>query len=227
MIRKYLQNLPNRSREYPTPVYWVLFIGLRIIAVATAVAVFVNAEHLELWKIALYAMLLGAYLLAEKIVYRLPPQVGQRVHESLRYWLALAWWTVIFGSVMEYAIWPIGQGLVTAIGTLLMIVGSGLRVWSVYTLGRYYSGHIETWTGQTVIQSGPYRVLRHPGYAGNILQVIGLPLVVNAYGVLILSVGMVGLLIYRLLREEAWLMENLPEYVAYRQRTRRLIPGVW
>jgi len=84
MIRKYLKDLTNRSREYPAPVYWVLFIGLRIIAVATAVIVFVNRDHLELWKIILYAALLGAYLLAERRVHRIPQQVGQRVHEPLR-----------------------------------------------------------------------------------------------------------------------------------------------
>lgn len=70
-------------------------------------------------------------------------------------------------------------------------------------------------------------MLRHPGYAGSILQVVGLPLVVNAYGVLILSVAVAGLFIHRLLWEEEWLMNNLPGYEAYNQRTWRLIPGVW
>jgi isoprenylcysteine carboxyl methyltransferase (ICMT) family protein YpbQ len=198
MIREYLQSWFNRSREYPLPVYWVLFIGLWILAVATAVVVFVNREHLDLRKIALYATLLGAYPVTERIAYRIPQQVGQRVHEPLRYLLALAWWIMIFGAASEYALRPISQWIVTAIGSFLMIMGTGLRVWRVYTLGRYYSGHIETWTGQTVIQTGPYRVLRHPGYAGNLLQAIGLPLVVNAYGILIWSAIVAGLFIYRL-----------------------------
>ena len=67
MTQKYLQSLSNRSREYPIPVYWALFIGLWILAIVTTVVIFVNNERLELWKIALYAALLGAYLLAEKI----------------------------------------------------------------------------------------------------------------------------------------------------------------
>ena len=226
-MQRYLRTLPNRSREYPILVYWGLSVGLWIIAVATGVIVFLNAGHLELWKVALYGALLGAYLMAEKKAYRLSPQAGQRVQEPLRYMLAVAWWTVIFGSVLGYALWPISQESITAAGSLLMILGSGLRVWSVHTLGRYYSGHIETWTGQTVVQTGPYRVLRHPGYAGSMLQIIGLPLVLNAYGILLLSMTVAGLFIFRLLKEEAWLLENLPGYEAYRQRTWRLIPGVW
>jgi protein-S-isoprenylcysteine O-methyltransferase Ste14 len=217
----------NRGREYPAPVYWALFIGLWALAIATAAAVYVQRLQLAAWKLGLFAALLGGYLLAEKIAHRPAGQAGQRVREPLRYWLALTWWVLILGSVLVYALWPVEQATVTAAGAGLMVAGSALRVWSVHTLGRFYSGHIETWSGQRVVSAGPYRVLRHPGYAGNILQVVGLPLVVNAHALLALAVVVVALFVRRLLWEEAWLRRHLPGYEAYCRRTWRLVPGVW
>jgi protein-S-isoprenylcysteine O-methyltransferase Ste14 len=116
---------------------------------------------------------------------------------------------------------------VTIFGALLMIAGSALRVWGVHTLGAYYSGHIETWEGQSVIRSGPYRVIRHPGYSGNILQAIGLPLILNAYAALILSAAAIVLLVNRLLWEEEWLAKTLAGYRDYSGDTWRLLPGIW
>lgn len=219
---------PNSSTgEYPNPVYWVLFAVTWALAIGTMIAILTNYQRLNFWNIGLYAVLLGSYLWAEKKVHQTQKSAGQREHELLRYLLALTWWMLIFGSLIEYALWPIQQRIVTVLGITLMVLGSTLRVWSVHTLGQYYSGHIESWNGQTVIQSGPYRLLRHPGYAGNILQALGLPMVINAYGALILSVVLAGLFIRRLLWEEAWLNQNLKGYTDYRRHTWRLIPRVW
>jgi protein-S-isoprenylcysteine O-methyltransferase Ste14 len=221
------KNPTNGPREYPYPVYWVLFTVTWTLAIVTVVAILANSHRLSFWNIGLYAVLFGTYLWAEKIAHQTQEPTGQRAHELLRYALALVWWMLVFGSLLEYALWPTQQGVVTSIGVALMILGSILRVWSVHTLGQYYSGHIETWNGQTVIQTGPYRLLRHPGYAGNILQVIGLPLVVNAYGALILSALLVVLFICRLLWEEEWLSRSVVGYADYQRSTWRLIPGVW
>ncbi|MCL4559773.1 MAG: isoprenylcysteine carboxylmethyltransferase family protein [Chloroflexi bacterium] len=220
-------NTPGSPHEYPTPVYWILFAITWALAIGTVVVMLANYRRLAFWNIGLYAVLLGGYLWAEKKAHQAQAPAGQRAHEPLRYALALTWWMLIFGSLLEYALWPTQQGSVTATGAALMICGSALRVWSVYTLGQYYSGHVETWKAQTVIQAGPYRLLRHPGYAGNILQILGLPLVVNAYGALVLSAVLVGLFVRRLLWEEEWLSQNLAGYTDYRRRTWRLIPGIW
>jgi protein-S-isoprenylcysteine O-methyltransferase Ste14 len=216
-----------RKSEYPGAVYWILFISLWILAIATAIAVFANSSHIEFWKIALYAILLGGYLIAEKKVHQVQRQDGRRTRAPLRYLLSFTWWALILGSVLEASVRPSSQWLVTGVGAILTIAGSALRIWGVHTLGQYYSGHIEVWTGQNVIQSGPYRILRHPGYAGNILQVIGLPLVVNAYFALALSAAVTGLFIFRLLWEEDWLTKNLAGYTEYKKDTWRLIPWIW
>ena len=213
--------------EYSKPVFWALFVCLWSLAVIAVLVVLANRSHLQLWKIGLYFVLLGGYLIAERIAHRTPQQLGDRAHESLRYWLALTWWALVFGSILVYALHPVEKWALTLTGALIVLAGSILRVWSVFTLGRFYSGHIETWAGQTIVQTGPYHILRHPGYAGSILQGIGFPLLVNAYPVLILSLVALILFVYRMLWEERWLTENLPGYQEYCSRTRRLIPGVW
>ena len=213
--------------EYPKTVFWAIFIGLWSLAIITVLVVLANRSRLDLWKIGLYFVLLDGYLIAERIAHRSPAQIGDRVHEPLRYWLALTWWALVLGAVLVYALHPIEQWVVTLIGALIVLAGSILRVWSVFTLGRFYSGHIETWTEQTIVQSGPYRILRHPGYAGSILQAFGFPLIVNAYVALILSLVVLVLFLYRMLWEERWLSESLPGYQEYCTHTRRLIPGVW
>jgi protein-S-isoprenylcysteine O-methyltransferase Ste14 len=221
------QKASNRSSEYPAAIYWALQLSLWAILIGTVVAVSIHIDRLELWKIGLYAILLGAYLWVEKKAHRPPQATGQRAYETLRYLLSLIWWLLILGSLLVYALWPVSQVAVTIFGALLMAVGSALRVWGVHTLGACYSGHIETWEGQSVIQSGPYRIIRHPGYAGSILQTVGMPLILNAYAALILSAAVIILFVHRLLWEEAWLANNLAGYRDYASDTWRLLPGIW
>ena len=226
MLRRF-QKVPDRSSEYPAAIYWALLLSLWAILIGTAVVISIHISRLELWKIGLYSVLLGAYLWAEKKAHHPLRVTEQRAHQSLRYLLSMVWWLLILGSPLVYSLWPISQLTVIIFGVMLMVTGSALRVWGVYTLGAYYSGHIETWKGQSVIQNGPYRVIRHPGYAGNILQAIGMPLILNAYAALILSGAVIVLFINRLLWEEAWLANNLAGYQDYVNSTWRLLPGIW
>jgi len=78
-----------------------------------------------------------------------------------------------------------------------------------------------------IIETGPYRWIRHPSYAASMLVVVGLPLVMNAYYSLLLSAVLIVLFMQRLLLEETFLAQRLPTYAAYVQRTHRLIPGIW
>jgi protein-S-isoprenylcysteine O-methyltransferase Ste14 len=55
------------------------------------------------------------------------------------------------------------------IGMVMLAAGVALRVWSFQALGRYFTFTVRTSPGQPVISSGPYRLLRHPGYAGGLL----------------------------------------------------------
>ena len=56
----------------------------------------------------------------------------------------------------------------------LLVTGTGLRWWSFWALGRYLTFTVDVSPDQQVIAGGPYHVLRHPGYAGGLLAMIGI-----------------------------------------------------
>ena len=95
---------------------------------------------------------------------------------------------------------------------------------------RFFSSvvRVQNERGHRVIDSGPYSVVRHPGYAGLIW---GMPLSGLALGSwLAAGIGLVmsALILRRVIFEDAFLRKNLDGYVAYTHRVRhRLIPGVW
>jgi protein-S-isoprenylcysteine O-methyltransferase Ste14 len=82
--------------------------------------------------------------------------------------------------------------------------------------------------GQRVISTGPYRIVRHPMYAGATLYMIGMPLLLGSWlGLLVLPL-ILGALTVRIFIEEAALRKGLPGYAQYAARVRyRLVPGVW
>ncbi|WP_164888468.1 isoprenylcysteine carboxylmethyltransferase family protein [Methanosarcina sp. MSH10X1] len=94
-------------------------------------------------------------------------------------------------------------------------------------LGKYFSAYIEIKDNHQLIQDGPYKFMRHPAYAGNILQAVGIPLILNACLTLGISAVLVLLFLYRLKFEEEVLVREVRGYKDYAKRTDRLIPEVW
>jgi protein-S-isoprenylcysteine O-methyltransferase Ste14 len=121
------------------------------------------------------------------------------------------------------------ESLVASIGLVLLWCGLGLRLWSFQTLGRYFTFTVQTSPDQPVISAGPYRVIRHPGYAGMLLAVIGLGFTIDNWVSLVVLTGAVASgLIYRIVVEERALSRDLGgRYQAYARSRRRLIPFVW
>jgi protein-S-isoprenylcysteine O-methyltransferase Ste14 len=73
---------------------------------------------------------------------------------------------------------------------VVMTCGMALRFWSFHALGQYFTFTVQTSADQQVISSGPYRVLRHPSYAGAMLIILGWGLVYDNWASLIaLSAG--------------------------------------
>lgn len=114
-------------------------------------------------------------------------------------------------------------------GAVLALAGMALRGWSVATLGRYFTYVVKVSPDQAVVQTGPYRLLRHPSYAGAMLMAIGIGLSLR-YALAPLFAGGFSLVAYviRIRVEERALAEGIGEpYRAYMARTKRLVPGVW
>ena len=87
---------------------------------------------------------------------------------------------------------------------------------------------IEVSNEQKVITTGPYRVVRHPMYAGAILLLVLSPLALGSWVGLPFSLPLILVVAARLLEEEKFLRANLGGYEEYRQKVRyRLIPLIW
>jgi protein-S-isoprenylcysteine O-methyltransferase Ste14 len=79
-----------------------------------------------------------------------------------------------------------------------------------------------------VIDSGPYAVVRHPMYAGALILIAGIPPALGSWWGLVPAALLVPVIIWRLIREEAFLAANLAGYRTYQGRVRhRLAPLVW
>jgi protein-S-isoprenylcysteine O-methyltransferase Ste14 len=111
-----------------------------------------------------------------------------------------------------------------AIADTVMAVGMAWAVWSLHFLGRNVSVLAQA---RTVVDTGPYRWVRHPLYTGEIVSSFGLVLTANSLAAAALWLAVCGLQVYRALREEEVLLRALPGYAGYRSRTAALLPGVF
>ena len=103
-------------------------------------------------------------------------------------------------------------------GVAVLVLGVWLRLWAIAALGPFFTAVVAVQPGQTVVQRGPYRFIRHPSYAGALLAALGGALLCRSLvaGVLTL-LTMVPAYLYRIAREEAWLTAQLGEpYARYR-----------
>lgn len=120
-------------------------------------------------------------------------------------------------------------GPVPVIGLVVMIFGLIVRVWAARTLGRFYTRTLRVAEDQTVVRSGPYRLVRHPGYAADLLQWLGFGLA-SRNAIVAAMIGLVMSLAYarRIQVEEAMLARQLGDpYRVYMQETWRLVPSLY
>ena len=106
--------------------------------------------------------------------------------------------------------------------------GLAFRWWAVFTLGRFFTVDVATHDDHALVDTGPFRLVRHPSYTGLLLAFIGFGLSLgNALSLLVLMVPIVAALWYRMRVEEDALRQALgAAYDGYCARTKRLIPGV-
>jgi hypothetical protein len=111
-----------------------------------------------------------------------------------------------------------------AVSDALLVCGGVWSVWTLRFLGRSVSVLAQA---RTVVDRGPYRWVRHPLYAGEIVSALGIAIAMNSLRALACWLGLCGLQLYRALREEQVLLDALPTYRDYRNRTAALVPGLF
>lgn len=205
----------------------VAAVFLLIGFIATWVILMNYWPKLDVGRVYLYTLLFVGYLVAERRTFRGPDEDAYTERMWVRYVLTYAWWFLVLGSLLEHALTLRSNSTVTIVGIVLAVAGILLDLWAGNTLSKSLGKRIDTWREMRIIETGPYRWIRHPSYAASMLVVVGLPLVMNAYYSLLLSAVLIVLFMQRLLLEETFLAQRLPTYAAYVQRTHRLIPGIW
>lgn len=120
--------------------------------------------------------------------------------------------------------------LVFAAGIAVLLVGGVIRQYAVRTLDDYFTTTVKIRENQQVVDTGPYRWVRHPSYTGGLLEYTGIGLVLGNWVSLVTVVGGLAMAyVYRIRIEERTLSEELGEpYQRFLDRTPyRLIPYVW
>jgi protein-S-isoprenylcysteine O-methyltransferase len=115
------------------------------------------------------------------------------------------------------------------IALLIFVAGVALRWYAIVHLGRLFTVDVSIAADHRLIDSGPYRFIRHPSYAGALLAFLGLGVAMGSLPALAaLMIPSFVAYQYRISVEEAALQRGLGEhYVGYAHRTYRLIPGVY
>jgi protein-S-isoprenylcysteine O-methyltransferase Ste14 len=115
------------------------------------------------------------------------------------------------------------------IGFILISLGYAFAAWALVE-NRFFSSvvRIQTDRGHVVCDSGPYRFVRHPGYAGNIPPLFGIVIALGSVWTLIPAAVALIITVIRTVLEDQTLQEELPGYRDYARRVRsRLIPGIY
>jgi protein-S-isoprenylcysteine O-methyltransferase Ste14 len=151
------------------------------------------------------------------------------------FWVGVGVWVVVATVILHRAghYWPgagMGDGAsVFALGMTLLVAGAGLRWWSFWALGQYFTFSVDVSRDQQIVTRGPYRALRHPGYAGGLLAMIGIGVIYsNWVGLAGFALPSLAIIVWRIHIEENALLRTAGEpYRRYASHRKRLIPLIW
>lgn len=151
---------------------------------------------------------------------------------SLRIMLGGMWMALLLAFVVAFVrSWMVPAKVqipLFAAGTTIILLGSLLRRYCFSTLGEYFTGDVRAHAGQPVIETGPYRLVRHPSYTAGMMMFIGIGLALgNWLSLVLLAAGSVATYLYRVSVEERALLATIGEpYRNFMQSRKRFIPYV-
>ncbi len=171
-----------------------------------------------------------------RIRFWAPRAKGEMITEERNDW---SFWFIVIGMVAGFYLPPIEYLLFEAVlprtflmqvtGLSLIVLGSILFIWARRTLGHFYSGHVSVIEGQQLVQSGPYRLIRHPAYAGYLLIALGLAVGYSSLAAFAaILIFLLPSVLCRMYVEDRLLAEHFgAQFSQYASRTKHLIPGIW
>lgn len=188
-------------------------------------------EHIT-WHAYLTVLLYGA----GEALLTLSRRAGNRTRKSDQGSLLLLWLVIpvatllalLIGRHLDFADLPFFR-LHHEIGIALMMAGILLRIHAVVYLGRFFTVNVAIAHDHTLIDTGPYRWIRHPSYTGILLVYLGIGLcLANGVALAVILLPSIALMLWRIRIEEHALQAGLgAPYTDYMQRTSRLIPWIY
>ncbi len=186
-------------------------------------------------RVAFYVLFVGFLALEMRI--RLRSGMNRGGSRSDQGSLVVVWVTVVGGLGAAFALAAGAQGAAIGaarlplfvIGLVLMMAGIALRQFSVAKLGNYFTTDVRVHEHQTVIDTGPYRWVRHPSYTGLLVMLLGVGLALGNWGSLAILIVLPTIgVVARIRVEERALSDGLGEpYRRFAATRAHLIPGVW
>ena len=113
------------------------------------------------------------------------------------------------------------------VGILLSVIGWVFFLWAMAS-NPFFSESVRIQEKHQIASRGPYRLVRHPGYFGNLIGCIGQPLLFGSWWAFIPAVLTIFAFVVRTALEDGTLQEELNNYADYAKQVRyRLFPGIW
>jgi len=238
-------NTNTPTKEVTERVSWGrLLIAAIIMMVLPAVILFGSSGCLN-WDMAwVYVGLTTAFSLGSRIImlWKTPDLIAERGQfsqkEGIKPWDKVLLPLNIIGPTVMLIVagldkrfeWSPNLPLMLQITAFVITaLGYSLSTWATL-VNRFFSAvvRIQRDREQTVVTSGPYRLIRHPGYAGAVVNSLAIPLLLGSLWALVPAVLVNCLLIVRTALEDSTLQQELDGYRDYAGRVRyRLLPGVW
>lgn len=196
---------------------------------------------LEAWIYAVFSLL--GFVLSRALAAQRHPDILEERARSMGMQDAKAWdkilapavalgsLAILFVAGLDHLFgWtdPFTRGTKVA-AFVVFLLGYGLGAWALIE-NRFFSGvvRIQKDRDHQVVSTGPYRFIRHPGYAGALLAFLATPLFLDSARAFLPAFLLAGVLVLRTALEDSTLQQELPGYLEFTQRTRyRLFPGLW
>jgi protein-S-isoprenylcysteine O-methyltransferase Ste14 len=226
------------------PVIWRAIVQMVIVVVIAPFMPMIISAQWDWWQAWAYAVSsVLAFAISRLIVARKHPDL---ISERARFMDAKdtkPWDKVLapllgIGSILvlvaagldKYYGWsPASNLTVNLIALIGIVLGYSFSSWALIE-NRFFAGtvRIQTERGQHVISTGPYRIMRHPGYAGGLFGYVFIPLLLDSFWAWIPTILLAVVMIIRTALEDKTLQAELPGYREFAQKTKyRLIPGIW
>ena len=145
----------------------------------------------------------------------------------LGWWLLFAGGFIFRGGPLSWQVIP-ATSVAACLGLVLTILGLSFAIWARLVIGKNWSPLIHVKHDHELMQTGPYRIVRHPIYAGLMLSTLGTAI---AYGFFSGFIGFSLVAVawgYKARLEESVMLEQFGhQYDQYRQNVKGLIPWVW